>query len=53
MFSTIEIFVCSPWRTPTFAVVTIGYAAIALGDYVPLIHLVNTVLLSYYIPSIY
>ena len=52
-FQRWKIFDCSPWRTPTFAVVTIGYAAIALGDYVPLIHLVSTVLLSYYISSIY
>ena len=52
-FQRWKIFDCSPWRTPTFAVVTKGYATIALGDYVPLIHLVSTVLLSYYLSSIY
>ena len=45
-FQRWKIFDCSPWRTPTFGIVTIGYAAVCLGDYVPLIHLVSTVLLS-------
>ena len=45
-FQRRKIFDFSPWRTPSFTVVTIGYAVIALGDYVPLIHLVSTVLLS-------
>ena len=45
-FQRRKIFDCSPWRTPTFGVVTIGYAAVCLGDYVPLIHLVSKVLLS-------
>ena len=41
-----KIFRCSPWRAPTFTVLTLSYATICLGDYVPLIHLVSTVLLS-------
>ena len=44
-FQRWKIFDCSPWRTPTFGIVTIGYAAVCLGDYVPLIHLVSTELL--------
>lgn len=42
-FSWRNVLNCSVWKTPAFTVITIAYAVIALGDYVPLIHLVSCV----------
>ena len=36
-----KMFDCSVWKTPRFTVVTIAYAVVVLGDYVPLMHLVS------------
>lgn len=42
-FSWRNVLNCSAWKTPTFTIITISYTVIALGDYVPLTHLVSCV----------
>lgn len=42
-FSWRNVLNCSAWKTPTFTIITITFTVIALGDYVPLTHLVSCV----------
>lgn len=41
-FSWRKVLNCSAWETPAFTIITIAYTVTAIGDFVPLIHLVST-----------